>query len=48
MIKSKNAVIYGDQTITYKELDEKSDYVCNEILKRGIKNNKPISVVFFR
>ena len=45
MIKSKNAVIYGDQTITYKELDEKSDYVCNEILKRGIKNNKPISVI---
>ena len=40
----KTAVVYQDQEITYRDLDEKSNQIANLLLSRGIKEGKYVPV----
>lgn len=44
----KKAVICNEKSITYKELDEMSNKVCNFLLEKGITRNDVVGVMFNR
>lgn len=45
---NKTAVIYGDQKLTYKELDEKSNQVANFLIKQNITNSDIVGIMLER
>ncbi len=42
------AVIFDNEMLTYKELDEKSNYLAEELIKNGITRNTYVGVLFNR
>ena len=42
------ALIFADKTMTYKELNEKSNYVANLLLKNGVKKDAFVGVLLNR
>ena len=44
----KTAYIFKDQTMSYKELDEKSSIIANYLITKGINKNDVIGIMFNR
>ncbi len=42
------AVVFKDSLLTYKELDEKTNYLAEELIKTGVKKNEFVGVLFNR
>ena len=42
------AVVYGEEKLTYKELNEKANSLANYLVKQGIKKEEPIPVILER
>ena len=45
---NKNAIIFHDKSITYKELNEKSNQIANYLIKNGIKSNDFVGLLVNR
>jgi len=45
-LPDKKAVIYGDRSITFKELDRAADRIAGFLLKRGINKGDRVGIIF--
>lgn len=46
--RNKTALIYGENTLTYGELDKKSNNIASHLIKYGVKDNAIVAVLFER
>uniref|UniRef100_UPI003F566514 AMP-binding protein n=1 Tax=Staphylococcus xylosus TaxID=1288 RepID=UPI003F566514 len=44
----KEALVYKDETLNYKELNEKANIVAHELIERGIQNNEVVGIMIDR
>ena len=42
----KTALIYNDETVTYKDLDEKTDMLASFLIQKGLKKGQPVALFF--
>jgi amino acid adenylation domain-containing protein len=42
---NKTAIVYGEDTLTYDQLNRKSNQLARMLIEEGIKKNKPVSIL---